>query len=194
MRSFTRITLSSPLTIALTALALTTLSVDLEAQAQKWRKVDKSPLDMSYLKQSRGSAPIARVIYSRPQKRGRAVFKDLVPHGKIWRTGANESTEITFYQDVSLAGKSVKAGSYTLFTIPGPEQWTIILSSKLHQWGAYRHAEADEVLRVTAPATKLAEPLETFSIAFEIKEKQAAMYLGWDDVLVTVPITGAFTK
>lgn len=173
---------------------LVTLLWGFNVSAQNWRKADTSPLDMSYFKISRDGAPIARVIYSRPEKKGRVIFGKLVQYNKLWRTGANEAAEITFYQDVTLAGKAVKAGSYSLFTVPQKDQWTIILSTKLHQWGSYSHQESDEVLRVDVPIKKSAEVIERFSITFDSNDSGANMYLGWDQVMVAVPLAGAFKK
>ena len=167
---------------------LMTLLFSFDAIAQKWRGPDKSPLDVSYLKKDRQSSPIARVIYSRPQKQGRVIFGELVPYGKLWRTGANEAVEITFYNDVLLGGKAVKAGSYALFTIPDQEKWTVILSKKLYQWGAYGHQESDEVVRLEAPVKKTSETLEYFSITFGMTENEGTMYLGWDQTMIAVPV------
>jgi hypothetical protein len=164
-------------------------------QAQNFRKVDKSPLDYAYFPdhfahdRKEGDKVIVRVTYSRPSKNGREVFGTLVPYGKIWRTGANENTEIKFYQDIELAGKKVKAGTYSLFTIPGEKEWTIILNKELDYWGAFKYNEKSDVVRVTAPVSGLDDPLENFSIQFEGKgEKGAVMKLGWDKTVVEVPI------
>jgi hypothetical protein len=78
-----------------------------------------------------------KVTYGQPSKKGRVIFGDLVPYGEVWRTGANEATEITFSSDVVISGKTIKAGTYTLFTIPQKNTWTIILNSELKQWGSY---------------------------------------------------------
>ena len=169
-------------------LILTALCFTFDASAQKWRGPDKSPLDMTSLKKSRTSPLIARVIYSRPQKKGRTIFGELVPYGKLWRTGANEATEVTFYRDVTVGGKAIKAGSYALFTIPQADQWTVILSTKPHQWGSYGHQESDEAARIQVPVKKTAEPLEYFSISLGMNENDGVMYLGWDNVMVAVPI------
>ncbi len=163
-------------------------------QAQNFRKVDKSPLDYAYFPdhfahdRKEGDKAIVRVTYSRPSRNDREVFGKLVPYGKVWRTGANENAEIKFYQDVSLAGKTVKAGTYSLFTIPGEKEWTIILNSELDYWGAFKYNEKSDLIRVTAPVSSLNDPLENFSIQFEGKgEKQAVMKLGWDKTVVEVP-------
>ncbi len=164
-------------------------------QAQNFRKVDKSPLDYAYFPdhfahdRKEGDKAIVRVTYSRPAKNDREVFGKLVPFGKVWRTGANENTEIKFYQDVELGGKKVKAGTYALFTIPGEKEWTIILSSDLDYWGAFKYNEKNDVTRFTVPVVSLSEPLENFSIQFDGKgDKQAVMKLGWDKTAVEMPM------
>lgn len=166
------------------------------AEAQDFRKPDKSPMDMAYFPdhfahdRKDGEKAIIRVTYSRPVKNDREVFGKLVPYGKVWRTGANESTEIKFYQDVDLNGKKVKAGTYALFTIPGEKEWTIILNSDLDYWGAYKYNEKNDVVRVTAPVSTLTEPLESFSVQFQSKgDKKGVMKLGWDKTVVEVPFS-----
>ncbi len=162
--------------------------------AQKFPGIDKSPMDLAYYPNNfahdrkAGDKAIIRVTYTRPAKNMREVFGKLVPYGKVWRTGANEATEIKFYEDVELAGKKVKAGSYTLFTIPGEKEWTIILNSDLDYWGAYSYNAANDVLRVTAPVSALSDTVENFTIQFESKgEKEGNMKLAWDKIVVTVP-------
>ncbi len=164
--------------------------------AQNFRSVDKSPMDMAFYPDNfahdrkPGDKAIIRVTYSRPAKKARTIFGDLIPYNKVWRTGANESTEIKFYQDVVLAGQPVKAGTYSLFTIPGEKEWTIILNSDLDYWGAYSYKAANDVLRVTAPVTALTDVVENFSIQFENKGvNKGVMKLAWDNTLVTVPFT-----
>ncbi len=105
--------------------------------AQNLIAPDKSPMDMAYFPDNfahdrkAGEKPVARVTYSRPARNGREVFGKLIPFGKVWRTGANEASEIKFYEDVELGGKKVKAGTYSLFTIPGEKEWTLILNNYL---------------------------------------------------------------
>ncbi|GAA4406722.1 hypothetical protein GCM10023187_26530 [Nibrella viscosa] len=133
---------------------------------------------------------LVRVIYSRPAKNNRDVFGKLIPYGKVWRTGANEATEIKFYQDATIGGKKVKAGTYSLFTIPGENEWTIILNGDLDYWGAYSYKQENDVLRVTAPAKKSGTALENFTIQFaKANSNDAVMRLGWDTTVVEVPLT-----
>ncbi len=164
------------------------------SKAQNFREPDKSSMDMAYYPDNfahdrkPGEKAIVRVTYSRPQKNGREIFGKLVPLGKVWRTGANEANEIKFYQDIELGGKNVKAGTYSLFTIPGEKEWTIILNSDMDYWGAYSYNAKNDVLRVTAPATQLSSAVENFTIQFESKgEKQGIMKLAWDKTAVEVP-------
>ena len=164
--------------------------------AQNFRKPDKSPMDMAYFPdhfahdRKEGEKAIVRVTYSRPGKNGREIFGKLVPYGKVWRTGANEATEIKFYQDVDFGGKKVKAGSYSLFSIPGEKEWTVILNSDLDYWGAYKYVEKNDVIRVPATVGSLTEPVENFTIQFDRKgDKQGVMRIAWDTTVAEVPFT-----
>ena len=159
-----------------------------EVAAQKFANLDKSPMDAAAFPSSyRISDKKVKVVYSRPQLKGRSLAK-LAPMGKIWRTGANEAAEITFYKDVTFGGKKVKSGTYTLFTIPGEKEWTLILNTAKNVWGSYFYSESEDVVRVTAPTSKSDETIEAFSIAFDGEDDAFNMYIGWDNVIVTVPI------
>ena len=105
------------------------------------------------------------VDYGRPGVKGRTVFGDLVPYGKIWRAGANSATKITFEQNVNFGGKEVKAGSYALFIIPSENQWKVYLNKDANQWGAYAYDEKLNIVEITLPVQKLAEKKEWFDIA-----------------------------
>lgn len=153
-------------------------------EAQKFAGLDKSPMDAAIYKTSRNAPAIAKVIYSRPQLKGRSLGS-LAPNGKVWRTGANEAANITVYQDVKVGGKAISPGEYSLFTIPGDNEWTIILNKDINLWGAYSYNEANDVIRITAPVSSSDEELEAFSIAFS----EGTMHLGWGTVRVNVPFT-----
>ncbi|NJW55536.1 DUF2911 domain-containing protein, partial [Salinimicrobium oceani] len=106
-------------------------------------KLDVSPMDV-VLFRGENNEPLARVLYSRPQTRDREIFGKLVPYGEVWRTGANEATEITLYNDLMVGDKTIKKGTYTLFTIPKEKEWTIVLNNSTNIWGAYDyHVEKD---------------------------------------------------
>tara|TARA_R110002126_G_scaffold174141_3_gene322699 strand:+ start:228 stop:767 length:540 start_codon:yes stop_codon:yes gene_type:complete len=166
------------------ALVLTTA-----VSAQEFSGIDKSPMDMAaYPTDYKVSEKAVRIIYGRPQLKGRSM-EELAPTGKVWRTGANEAPEITFYKDVNFGGKDIKAGTYSLFTIPGAENWTVILNKKLNQWGSYFYDEASDVARVTVPNGSDAASLEEFSIAFKDVDGGAHLVMGWDKTRIAVPIT-----
>lgn len=159
--------------------------------AQKFSGLQKSPTDIVYAKSDRSAKPDIKVIYSRPQKRDRQIFGDLVKYGKVWRTGADEATEIKFYKKTKLGKHLIEAGTYSLFTIPGKKDWEIIISSDLDSWGAYSYDPAKDVARIKVPA-KSGDVLEAFSIAFvknskNEKEKGYNMVMAWDTTRVTVP-------
>ncbi len=157
--------------------------------AQQFGGLDKSPADIaSFPTDYKVSEKTVRVIYSRPQLKGRAL-SELAPSGQVWRTGANEATEITFYKDVTVGDKAVKAGTYSLFSIPGSGEWTIILNKNLNQWGSYSYKEADDVARIKVPATTDSKSLEEFSIGFKEVDNGAHLVMGWDKTRVAVPIT-----
>lgn len=173
-----------------------------QVNAQKMDGLDKSPMDMAYYPDNFahdrkfdskliGDLPaIIRVTYSRPAKKDREIFGKLVPYNKVWRAGANEAPEIKFYRDVIIQGKTVKAGVYSLFTIPNANEWTIILNSDLDVWGAYSYDQSHDVLRVNVPVKKYDKVIEDFSIKFRKgKENEAIMMLGWDTTLVEVPVS-----
>ncbi|WP_299531645.1 DUF2911 domain-containing protein [Ulvibacterium sp.] len=160
-----------------------------EASAQKFDGLDKSPMDMAaYPSSYRVSEKAVRIIYSRPQLKGRSL-SELAPAGKVWRTGANEAAEITFYKDVTFGDKAVSAGTYALFTIPGKDQWTVVLNNNLNQWGAYSYDESADVARITVSASSDGSSLDAFSIAFKEVDNGAHMVMGWDKTRVAVPIT-----
>ena len=130
------------------------------------------------------------VFYCQPARKGREIFGKLVPFGEVWRTGANEATTFTTNKDLSIGGKTLPAGKYTLWTIPEKDQWTVIFNSKQYDWGvsfgakASREAEAD-VLQIKVPVTTLASVQERFNISFD--ESTPAMVLAWDLTKVVVP-------
>lgn len=160
-----------------------------ETTAQKFGGLDKSPADIASFPTSyRVADKSVRVIYSRPQLKGRGL-SELAPSGKVWRTGANEATEITFYKDATVGGKNISAGTYALFTVPGENEWEVIFNKNLNQWGAYSYDNTADVVRATAKASTDSESLEAFSIAFKEVDGGAHMVMGWGTTRVAVPMT-----
>jgi Protein of unknown function (DUF2911) len=158
-------------------------------------ELDKSPMDMAYhpfaypiLKfqgKNPPAKPTARVIYSRPQKKGRVIFgTDIVKYNEIWRMGANECNEIELYRNATLGGKKIAKGRYSMFCIPNPDKWTIILNKDLDSWGAFSYKQANDLLRIDVPVVKLDEPVEFFTMVFDTN---GYLVVAWDDVRVNVP-------
>ncbi len=129
------------------------------------------------------------VVYSRPGVKGRTVFGDMIPYGKVWRTGANASTKITFSDNVKLGGKDVPAGEYALYSIPNQNEWTIIIHKNTKLWGAGGYDAKDDLVRFTAKAEAMPMSVESMVIDFgNFKNTSGEMYIIWDKVAVTIPI------
>lgn len=165
------------------------MAVSFSAEAQKFAPLDKSPMDAASFPTSyKESNKLIKIIYSRPQLKGRELSK-LAPNGEVWRTGANEAAELTLYTDMKLGGKTVKAGTYTFYVIPGDKEWTAIISTDLNVWGSYFYKEANDVARLSVPVKDVDKSLEAFSIAFEKSDDGVHMHLGWGNKRVAVPFT-----
>ena len=129
------------------------------------------------------------VDYGRPGVKGRKIFGDLVPFGKVWRAGANSSTKITFEQSVNFGGKTVSAGTYGLFVIPTEKEWKVILNKDSQQWGAYTFDEKQNVVDVTIPVQKLAEKQEWFVIELNpVDDNSVNLVMKWDFTKVELPL------
>ena len=163
-------------------------SAKAQTQGPNFAKMDVSPMDIALYRNDKNE-PIARVIYSRPQRRDREVFGKLVPYGEVWRTGANEATEVTFYKNVSIAGAKVDVGTYTLYSIPEEKEWTIILNRKTLTWGAYEYSEKLDLVRVNVPVRSMQNAIDALSMSFgKETENSANLLIGWDKNYVKVPI------
>lgn len=159
-----------------------------DALAQDALKQKPSPLGLVTYK---FEDAYVKVTYSRPHLRGRDAFKEnseLAPLGKVWRTGANEATEITLTKDVTLAGKSVPAGTYTIFTIPNEKTWTVILNKDLGQWGAYKYDPEMDFVQFEVPVSEAEESYEPFTIMFDQKNGEVSMQMVWDKTMVSIPV------
>lgn len=168
------------------------------ARAQyKFPSIDASVMDEAVYPLGavgQGKPLMIKVIYSRPLKKDRVVFGDggLQPYGKTWRVGANELTEIKFYTAVTIGGKQIPAGSYSLFAIPGKDTFTIILNSTLDKWGLFYDRDnwkEKDVVRVDVPVKPLDTVQESLAITFVPSANGANMIIGWDKTALEVPIT-----
>lgn len=127
------------------------------------------------------------ITYSRPNVKGRKIFGGINPYGEVWRTGANAATTITFSENVLIEGHKVPAGTYSLFSIPQQNSWTIILNKTVKQWGAYSYKKEDDFLRFTVKPISVKEKRETFTMAFaNSTTKNTDLYIIWDHTAVPI--------
>lgn len=156
-------------------------------QAQDFPDLDVSPMDAaSFPSNYKVSNKLIKVIYSRPQLKGRALSK-MTPKFEVWRTGANEATQITFYKDAMLGSTKIKAGTYSLFTIPDEKEWTVIINSDTNEWGAYTYEKSKDVARLKVPVKQTEKSIEAFTMTFEEATDGATLYMGWGNLVVAVP-------
>jgi hypothetical protein len=173
----------------LLALLLVLIILPDKASAQKFPGLDASPADIAYFRPGgRNADPLIKVMYSRPAKKGRTMLGGTEAYGKVWRTGANETTEIKLFKDVTFGDKLIKAGTYSLYSIPDKNEWIIIFNSKLDTWGAYAYDEKADVARFKVPAGKTDSEVENFTIMFDGTGKDAVMILAWETTMVKIPL------
>src|SRR5215469_6001360 len=136
-----------------------------------------------------GGGKTIKTDYSSPRMKGRKIYGDLVPFGKVWRTGANEATTFVPSSDVMVGGKSVPAGSYTIFTVPNADKWTLIVNKKTGEWGIpYRYA-SDELARIPMAVAKTSSPVEDFNISFDQGGDTCTMKISWEETEASVPFS-----
>ena len=176
------------LTCITSILLALTLLISNNINAQNFKDLDKSPMDVAAFPSDYQNADkLIKITYSRPQLKNRAVSM-LAPNGKVWRTGANEAPELTLYTDMKLGKTTIKAGTYTFYVIPGDKEWTAIVSTDVNVWGSYFYDEAADVARVKVPSSEGDKSLEAFSIAFKEVDSGAHMVMGWGKIRAAVPV------
>ena len=159
--------------------------------------MDKSPMDMNYSPQGypilkmngkvAAQPPNCRVLYSRPQKAGRDIFGGIITYGDVWRLGANEATEVEFFKNVVINGKTITKGKYSLYAICNEKSWTLILNNEKDVWGLYYNPKKD-VVRVNVPVTNTDKTTEAFTMYFEDVKAGTNLIIMWDTVKVSLPI------
>jgi hypothetical protein len=136
-----------------------------------------------------GGGKSVKTDYSSPRMKGRKIYGDLVPFGEVWRTGANEATTLVSSADVVVGGKTVPAGSYTIFTVPGADKWTLIVNKKTGEWGIPYKYESDELARVDMKVSKLPAPVENFTIAYDKSAGGCTLRIDWETTRASVDIS-----
>jgi len=136
-----------------------------------------------------GGGKSIKTDYSSPRMKGRKIFGDLVPFGQVWRTGANEATTFVTTSDVTVGRKAVPAGSYTIFTVPNADKWTLIINKKTGEWGIPYKYESDELARVDMKVSKLPSPVENFTIGYDKAGNGCTLHMDWETTRASVDIT-----
>jgi translation elongation factor EF-1beta len=165
--------------------ALMLVNVGASAQGVK----TPAPSPMQTIKQDFALSSI-EIVYSRPNMKGRAVFGDLAPYGKMWRTGANGATKVTFGEDVNVGGVAVKAGSYALYTIPNKDEWEVILNKGINNWGVDGYQESDNVAKFKVKPMALPMNMETFTMQVaNVMPASAEIHVMWEKTAIAIPVT-----
>ena len=158
--------------------------------------IDISPMDMNYfpvdypkrkMAHDINTPPVMRVIYSRPHKQGRVIFGGLQKYGEPWRLGANEATEIEFFQEVTIQNKKINAGRYIIYCIPYENKWTVVLNNDIYTWGLKIDSSKD-FMRFDIPVKKTPVVFEYFTMVFQPINKGAELVMAWDDTEARLPI------
>jgi hypothetical protein len=136
-----------------------------------------------------GGGKTVKTDYSSPRMKGRKVFGELVPLGQVWRTGANEATTFVASADVVVGGKTVPAGSYTIFTVPNANKWTLIVNKKTGEWGIPYKYESDELARADMKVSKLPASVENFTIAYDKSAGGCTLRMDWETTSASVNIS-----
>ena len=128
------------------------------------------------------------IDYSSPRAKGRKIFGSLVPYGQVWRAGANEATTFVVGSDVTVGGKAVPAGSYTIFTIPAEDKWTLLISKKTGEWGTAYPGPDNDLARIDMKVSKLGAPVENFTIALDQSSTGCTLKMQWENTEAAVDI------
>ena len=135
-----------------------------------------------------GAGKTIKTDYSSPRMKGRKIYGGLVPFGEVWRAGANEATTFVTSSDVTVGGKAVPAGSYTIFTVPNADKWTLIINKKTGEWGVPYKYEGDELARVDMKVSKLPSPVENFTIAYDKSGSGCTLRMDWEGTRASVDV------
>ncbi|MEM6804493.1 MAG: DUF2911 domain-containing protein [Bacteroidota bacterium] len=191
------------LALAFLIVAFSATQAQDDKKEMKFPTIDKSIMDMSYYppravfrafaktdEEKAANQPVMRVVYSRPLKNGRDVFGGLVEYGKVWRLGANEATELTVVKPVSIGGKKLDVGRYSIHVVPTKDEWEIHIASELDAWGSYSFKPEEHTLAtIKVPTAATPATVEAMSIMFEKSDDGAHMIVAWDDTMARVPFT-----
>jgi len=167
------------------------ISVMVPAQMNMGEDKSKRPSPPARAECKFSDGKTIKIDYSSPRAKGRKIFGTgdaLVPYGEVWRTGANEATTFVLDKNVSVGGQAVPAGSYTIFTVPKADGWTLIISKKTGEWGTDYPGEKEDLVRVPMTVSKTSAPVENFTIAFDQGGAKCTLRLEWENTRASIDI------
>ena len=170
--------------IALVTVFLLSLCALVSAQQDKSKRA--SPPAQAQCKFSDGKT--ITVDYSSPRAKGRKIFGELVPYGEVWRTGANEATTLVTTANLDAGGKDIPAGSYTIFTIPEQDKWTLIVNKHTGEWGIPYKYESEELAQIPMSASKTSAAVENFTIGFDQSDGACTLRLSWENTQASLKL------
>lgn len=168
--------------------AVGTMSLGLMAALSRAQNKSSRPSPPATATCALAGGKTVTVDYSSPRAKGRKIFGDLVPYGEVWRAGANEATAFVTTADLMVGGTHVPAGSYTIFTIPNKDKWTLIINKKTGEWGIPYKYESDELARVDMKVSATSSPVENFTIAFDKAGAGCTLRVEWETTRASVDI------
>jgi hypothetical protein len=169
-----------------TSLLACLVVVGASAAAQQDKSSRPSPPAKAECKLGGGKG--VTIDYSSPRAKGRKVFGGLVPYGQVWRAGANEATTFVAGSDITVGGKSVPAGKYTIFAIPEENKWTLVISKKTGEWGTAYPGPENDLARIDMKVSKTSAPVENFTIAFDQKGSECVLRMEWENTQASVDV------
>jgi hypothetical protein len=170
---------------AVVALSLALLTIPAKSQQDKSQR----PSPPASTQCNLAGGYVVKIDYSSPRMKGRKIYGDLVPWGQPWRAGANEATTFVTDAELLVGGKTVPAGSYTIFTVPNQTQWQLIIHKKTGEWGIPYPGESGELLRTNMTVSSLPAPLENFTIGFDEAGGACALNMDWETTRASVKIS-----
>jgi hypothetical protein len=170
-------------------LTLFTLIAATASFAQMSQDKSKRPSPAASASCDLGGGKTVKTDYSSPRMKGRTIYGGLVPYGQVWRTGANEATTFVTSADIKVGGTTVPAGSYTIFTVPNADKWTLVISKGTGEWGTDYPGEGKDLARIDMKVSKLPSPVENFTLAYQKSGSGCTMQLDWETTRASVDIS-----
>jgi hypothetical protein len=172
------------ITCSVVVFGLAVAAIAMRAQQDK----SKRPSPPATAKCELAGGKSVAIDYSSPRKKGRVIFGELVKYGEVWRTGANEATTLVTTADLMVGGKHVPAGSYTVFTVPNKDKWTLIISKKTGEWGTDYPGEKEDLARVDMKVGAAGAPVENFTISLDKAGTGCTLKIAWDTAVASIDL------